>query len=180
MDKHAIIILADGFEELEAVAPIDLLRRAGIKVTILGLSSLSIRGSHDIVVKAAGTFDDFNQPFDALILPGGPGHKHLLESKKVLAAIRSAYDRGLLCSAICAAPVVLAKAGILAGKKATCFPGEEGNLGGATFIAEKTVIDGNIITSRGAGTAVDFALEIIAYLAGREKADSVAKKIVYR
>jgi 4-methyl-5(b-hydroxyethyl)-thiazole monophosphate biosynthesis len=179
MEKHAIIILADGFEEIEAVTPIDLLRRAGIHMTILGLHSLEVRGSHDIVVRAAMLFDDFAAPFDALVLPGGPGHKLLLGSEKLLEMIRATCARNLLCAAICAAPVVLAKAGILKGKKATCFPGEEGNLSGAIFIEKETVVDGNIITSRGAGTSVDFSLEIIAYLAGREKADWVAGKIIY-
>jgi 4-methyl-5(b-hydroxyethyl)-thiazole monophosphate biosynthesis len=124
--------------------------------------------------------DNFNESFDAIVLPGGPGHKHLLDSKIVLDTVKSAFERGLLCAAICAAPVVLAKAGILAGKKATCFPGEEGKLSGADFIEQKTVVDGNVITSRGAGTAVEFALEIIAFLAGGDKAEWVAKKIVYR
>jgi protein deglycase len=180
MEKHAIFILADGFEELEAIAPIDLLRRAGIKVTMLGLNSLTVRGSHDIEVKADRIFNDFKEPFDAVVLPGGPGHQHLLESNKVIKLVKSAFERGILCAAICAAPLVLAKAGILSGKNATCFPGEEENLGGAKFIEQKTVVDGTIITSRGAGTAVDFGLEIVAFLAGREKADRVAEKIVYR
>jgi 4-methyl-5(b-hydroxyethyl)-thiazole monophosphate biosynthesis len=179
MEKHAIIVLADGFEELEAIAPIDIMRRAGIQVTIIGLTSLSVRGSHDIEVKAATTLNEFSHPFDALVLPGGPGHKHLLDSKKMLEMVRSAFEQHLLCAAICAAPVVLAKAGILGNKKVTCFPGEEGKLDGATFIEQKTVVDGNIITSRGAGTAIEFALEIVAFLAGREKADWVAKKIIY-
>jgi 4-methyl-5(b-hydroxyethyl)-thiazole monophosphate biosynthesis len=179
MSKHAIIILADGFEELEAIAPIDVLRRAGIQVTILGLHSLEIRGSHDIVVKAAMLLDNFSGPFDAIILPGGPGHKRLLESNKVLEMVRSAFSRAILCAAICAAPIVLAKAGILVGKKATCFPGFEDKLGGAVFIDKKSVTDGNVITSRGAGTAVDFALDLVAYLAGKEAALSVAEKIVF-
>ena len=179
MGKHAIIVLADGFEEIEAVTPIDLLRRAGIQVTILGMHSPEVRGSHDIVVKAAMLFDNFAASFDALVLPGGPGHKHLLGSDKLLEKIRATHAQNLLCAAICAAPIVLAKAGILKGKKATCFPGEEENLTGAIFVEKETVVDGNIITSRGAGTSVNFALEIIAYLAGREKADWVAEKIVF-
>jgi protein deglycase len=179
MGSHAIIILADGFEEIEAITPIDLLRRAGIQVSIIGLHLLEVRGSHDIVVKAATLFDDFKGPFDALVLPGGPGHKHLLGSDKLLEMIRAAAARNLLCAAICAAPTVLAKAGILKGKKATCFPGEEKNLTGAIFVEKETVVDENIITSRGAGTSVNFGLEIIAYLAGREKADWVAEKIIY-
>jgi protein deglycase len=179
MSKHAIIVLAEGFEELEAIAPIDLLGRAGIQVTILGLHSLEVRGSHAIVVKTAMPLKDFSGPFDAIILPGGPGHKRLLESGQLLEIIQSAFSRDLLCAAICAAPTVLAKAGILAHKKATCFPGYEDQLNGALFVDKKAVTDGNVITSRGAGTAIEFALAIIEYLAGKEKADSVAEKIVF-
>jgi 4-methyl-5(b-hydroxyethyl)-thiazole monophosphate biosynthesis len=179
MGKHAIIILADGFEELEAVAPIDLLRRAGIQVTILGLHSLDVRGSHDIVTSAAMLLNDFSDPFDALILPGGPGHRHLLESGRLIEMIKSAFSRNILCAAICAAPIVLAKAGILANKKATCFPGFEDKLGGAVFVDKKSVADGNVLTSRGAGTAIEFALDIIGYLSGKTVANSVAEKIVF-
>jgi|WetSurMetagenome_2_1015567.scaffolds.fasta_scaffold25467_1 protein deglycase len=179
MGKHAVIVLADGFEELEAIAPIDLLRRAGIMVSILGLSSLDVRGSHDIVIKAAALLKDFSGPYDALILPGGPGHKHLLESGLVIEMVQTAFSRNLLCAAICAAPVVFAKAGILANKKATCFPGNEGKLGGGRFVDQKSIIDGNVITSRGAGTAIEFALDIITYLAGKAASHAVAENIVY-
>jgi protein deglycase len=179
MGKHAVVVLADGFEELEAIAPIDLLRRAGIKVTILGVSSLDVRGSHDIVIKAARLLKDFSEPYDALILPGGPGHKHLLESSQVIEMVKTAFSRNLLCAAICAAPVVLAKAGILADKKVTCFPGNEDKLAGGRFIDQKSITDGNVITSRGAGTAIEFALDIITYLAGKAASHAVAGKIVY-
>jgi protein deglycase len=179
MSKTAIIILADGFEEMEAITPIDLLRRAGINVTLLGLTSTGVRGSHDIVIKADMLFDEFKEQFDALILPGGPGHKNLLVSQKVLELIVLANKNRLLCAAICAAPVIFGKAGILTGKKATCFPGMESGLVGAMFIEKNTVFDENIITSRGAGTAVDFSLEIITYLTNKATTDSVAKKIVF-
>ena len=180
MNKHAIIILADGFEEVEAITPIDMLRRAGIKVTLIGLTSLDVRGSHDIIVKTDMLFDSFSGDFDALILPGGPGHKNLLDSQKIIRLVVNAHRQNKLCAAICAAPSVLGKAGIMKGKKATCFPGYEDTLGGAIFVDKKAVTDNNIITSRGAGTAVDFALEIITWLIDKNTADSVAAKIVYR
>ncbi len=179
MTKHAVIVLAEGFEEIEAIAPIDLLRRAGIRVTALGLHSLDVRGSHDIVVKAAALLKDFAGTYDALILPGGPGHKLLLESQTIIEMVQSAHSRNLLCAAICAAPVIFAKAGILKNKKATCFPGEENKLDGALFVDKKSVIDGNIITSRGAGTALEFALDIIGYMAGKAASLAIAEKIVY-
>ena len=169
MNKHAIIILADGFEEVEAITPIDL----------LGLTSMEVKGSHDITIKAEMLLNDFDGKYDALILPGGPGHKNLLESHKILHLVKSSFQQKLLCAAICAAPSVFGKAGILSGKKATCFPGYEDKLGEAIFIKENVVRDGNIITSRGAGTAVEFGLEIIDYLVGKAEAEKVSRAIQF-
>lgn len=179
MKKSAAIILADGFEEVEAVTPVDLLRRAGINVTLYGLNSREVRGSHDIVIKADMVFSSNLAPAHAVILPGGPGHKNLLNSPVVLEFIQKSFKAGSLCAAICAAPVVLGKAGILAGKKATCFPGCEDKLAGGIFVDQPVVVDGNIITSRGAGTAVPFAVEIISYLIDRNTADKIASAIIY-
>ncbi|MGB7568561.1 MAG: DJ-1 family glyoxalase III [Chitinivibrionales bacterium] len=179
MNKHAIIILADGFEEVEAITPVDLLRRAGIAVTMLGLTSLDVKGSHDIVVKTDMVLNDFSGKYDALILPGGPGHKNLLESHKVLHLVNTSFQQKLLCAAICAAPSIFGKAGILKNKKATCFPGYEDKLGEAIFVKERVVRDDNIITSRGAGTAVEFALEIIDYLVGKVEAEKVSQSIQF-
>lgn len=180
MNKHAIIILADGFEEVEAITPVDLLKRAGIAVTTLGLTSLEVKGSHDIVIKADMLLNDFNGKYDALILPGGPGHKNLLGSHKVLHLVNTSFQRKLLCAAICAAPSIFGKAGILTNKKATCFPGYEDKLGDAIFVKEKVVRDGAIITSRGAGTALEFGLEIIDYLVGTAEAEKVARAIQFK
>ena len=179
MNKNAAIILADGFEEVEAVTPVDLLRRAGINVTIFGLSSQEVRGSHDIVIKTDRVFSSNQILTDAVILPGGPGHKNLLNSTVVSEYVQKAFLAGSLCAAICAAPVVFGKAGILAGKKVTCFPGCEDKLAGGIFIDQPVVVDGNIITSRGAGTAVPFAVEIISYLTDRSTADKIAASIIY-
>jgi 4-methyl-5(b-hydroxyethyl)-thiazole monophosphate biosynthesis len=179
MEKTALIVLADGFEEIEAVTPIDLLRRAGITVIVAGLSTLEVRGSHGITVRAETLLGRISSLPDALVLPGGPGHKSLLQSAAVLEFVNKTFSAGKLCAAICAAPVVFGRAGILANKRATCFTGEEDKLGGAIFVEDNVVADGNIITSRGAGTAVPFSLEIVAWLAGREKAEAVATAIVY-
>jgi 4-methyl-5(b-hydroxyethyl)-thiazole monophosphate biosynthesis len=179
MKKNAFIILAEGFEEIEAVTPIDLLRRADINVTIYGLSSKEIKGSHGIIIKSDKLLSSQEEIPSALIIPGGVGHKNLLNSSVVLDYIKRCYNAGSLCAAICAAPVVFAKAGILAGKKACCYPGFEDKLGGGIFVNEQVVIDGNIITGRGPGVAVLFSLEIISYLLGRNTADKVGSAILY-
>jgi protein deglycase len=179
MGKRAVIILVQGFEEIEAIAPIDLLRRAGIEVSVEGLDSMKVKGSHDIQITASSVFAVPPSLPDAFILPGGPGHKNLLDSMTVIEFVQKMFINGKLCAAICAAPSVLGKAGILKGKKATCFPGYEDKLNGGLFVKQPVVIDGTIITSRGAGTAVLFSLEIIRYLTDIRTAEKVASAIVY-
>lgn len=179
MKRNAAIILAPGFEEIEAITPIDLLRRAGIDVHVFGLDGIEVKGSHEIRVLSDGVIDLSSALPDALILPGGPGHTHLLNSGIVLEFVKKMFVSRRLCAAICAAPSVFGKAGILDGKKATCFPGFEDKLGGASFINQTVVVDGNVITSRGAGTAVPFSLEIIAHLIDKQTADKIASAIVY-
>ena len=178
--KSALIILADGFEEIEAITPIDLLRRAGVRVEIAGLLSNTVTGSHNIVVETDTVLSPVVDLPDALVLPGGPGHKNLLNSVPLEELVQRMANAGKLCAAICAAPLVFAKAGILTGKRATCFPGDEAGLIGAIVANSAVVVDGNIITSKGAGTAVPFTLQIVSYLAGRDAADTVARAIVYR
>jgi 4-methyl-5(b-hydroxyethyl)-thiazole monophosphate biosynthesis len=178
--KTAIVILADGFEEIEAITSIDLLRRAGVRVVIAGLESRTVTGSHSVVVEAESILSPSSVLPDALVLPGGPGHRNLLNSATVIELVRNMANTGKLCAAICAAPLVFGKAGILAGRRATCFPGEEKGLVEAIVEDALVVVDGNIITSKGAGTTVPFALQIIAYLVGQDSADTVARAIVYR
>jgi protein deglycase len=180
MAKTACIVLADGFEEVEAITPIDLLRRGGIEVQVVGLASQEVSGSHNIVIKADGIF--CIPPFlpDAVILPGGPGHKKLLNSDIVIEFVKNMFSKGKICAAICAAPTVFGKAGILKGKNVTCFPGYENELNGGASSNQTVVTDGTVITSRGAGTAVPFSLEVISCLTDKETADKVASAIVYR
>jgi protein deglycase len=180
MGKRAVIILAQGFEEIEAITPIDLLRRAGIEVSVEGLDSIKVKGSHDIQIIADAIFTLPSSLPDAVILPGGPGHKNLLHSNAVIECARKMFAGGKICAAICAAPSVLGKAGILKGKKTTCFPGFEDKLEGGVFVKQPVVIDGTIITSRGAGTAVPFSLEIIRLLSDNRTTEKVASAIVYR
>lgn len=177
---HIITVLAPGFEETEAVTIIDLLRRAQVKVTVLGLETREVKGSHNITIIADEVLSAFAGPFDGIVLPGGmPGSRNLAASAGLLSLIRNTNKRKGLCAAICAAPTVFAKAGILKGVIATCFPGMEKELTGAAFVDQPVVRDSNIVTSRGAGTAIPFALELIAYLEGKKAAEKTAAAIVY-
>jgi 4-methyl-5(b-hydroxyethyl)-thiazole monophosphate biosynthesis len=178
--SHAVVVFADGFEEIEAVTVVDLLRRAGVRVTILGLDGVEVRGAHDMWVRADMMFSDFGESFDALVLPGGgPGTARLAASKELLELVRQSHEQGKLCAAICAAPPVFAKAGILKGKRAVCYPGCEDKMADAAVAEDAVAIDGNIITGRAAGTAIPFALELISALAGEDAEESVRSAILY-
>jgi 4-methyl-5(b-hydroxyethyl)-thiazole monophosphate biosynthesis len=179
--NHIITILADGFEEVEAITVIDLLRRAEIRVTTLGLSSTRVRGAHNIEIIADQELDRFSDDFDGIVLPGGqPGTRNLAASEKVLSLVRSAYKQDKLCAAICAAPLVLARAGILTNRKATCFPGVEKSLDDAQFLLKPVVRDGTIITSRGVATALQFALELISYFKGPQFAETIGRLVLFK
>ena len=175
------LLAVDGFEEVEGLTAVDLLRRAGIVCDIVSVSDSDvIVGSHGIRIGADVGFSEADfDGCDALLLPGGRGTAALREDGRVLRLVQQFYGDGRLVAAICAAPTVLGRAGILSGKKATCYPGMEDQLTGAEVRTEKVVRDGNTITSRGLGTAVDFALAVIACLDSEEKAQAIAAKIVY-
>ncbi|MBI4549408.1 MAG: DJ-1/PfpI family protein [Candidatus Omnitrophica bacterium] len=178
MSKKVVIILADGFEEIEAVTPIDVLRRAGLNVRSAGLFGKTVTGSHGLKVEADMTVEEFDGSADCLILPGGmPGSRHLNESKKVADLVRTMSGSGKWVAGICAAPALaLAPAGVLEGKKATCYPGFENNFSSAVkFSPDRVVVDGNIVTSRGPGTAFDFAFGLVEKLVSKEKADELRK-----
>lgn len=169
--------LADGFEETEALAPIDILRRAGIPVTTVGVGGDVIRGSHNIRVTADMHIDDFeiNEDLQGVILPGGmPGVKNLYAEERVLDAVSHCASRGLYVCAICAAPSIPGKMGLLKGKKATCFPGFEDDLLGAQFSADKVVIDGKFITAKGAGCALEFGIAIVSQVESKDEAHRVS------
>ena len=157
------LFLANGFEEIEALCPLDLLRRAGVEVTTVGIGGERICGSHGITVEAdipEGLFADAAP--DMIILPGGmPGSRHLDESRTVDVALKAAARRGAYIAAICAAPMVLGRRGLLEGKRAICFPGFEGELQGATIIDADFVTDGNITTGRGMEYSLPFAKELV-------------------
>lgn len=176
----ALVPLIDGFEETEAVATIDILRRAGVSVLTAGIGKGFATGSHQIIVETDALLDDvLEEDYEAIVLPGGPGTPKLNEIPALHSRLRRQAESGMLVAAICAAPSVLAAAGLLEGKRATCFPSVEGKMAGAVIVREPVVVTGNIVTSRGVGTAIPFALEVAARLVGRERAAEVARAIVY-
>lgn len=181
MAKTVLVILADGFEEIEAITPVDVLRRAGLRVTLAGLSGKTVTGAHGVKFQADIALDDYKDFPDALVLPGGmPGAKNLGESEKVVEIIKKMNSQKRTVGAICAAPaLVLAPVGILDGRKATCYPGFEKNFpSSVSFSNERVVTDGHIITSRGPGSALEFSLELVERLAGKEKAQALQEGLL--
>jgi len=175
--------LADGFEETEALAPVDILRRAGVTVKIVGVGGDLVRGSHNIFVHTDMRISncEHGRDLQGIILPGGmPGVKHLDCDEDLHEMIRYCEKKGLLICAICAAPSILGRMGVLKGRKATCFPGFEDALMGAEVSTDKVVVDGNIITAKGAGCALDFGFAIAAAACGEEKAEAIASAMQCR
>ena len=174
------LFLANGFEEVEALAPLDLLRRAGLSVTTVGIGGEALIGAHGITVQAdiPDVMYRDSHP-EMVILPGGmPGALHLDTSPTVDAALRAAASGDAYMAAICAAPMVLGKRGYLRGHRATCYPGFEEHLLGATLAKERVVTDGKIVTAAGMGVAVDFGLALVALLCGEEKQRQLRQAIL--
>lgn len=158
------IILEDGFEEIEAITPYDILKRCGINVTLVNTDENEVTGSHGLRV-CTSVISDFSN-FDAIILPGGgKGAVNLSNNKIVIDTVRDFVRKGKLVAAICASPaVVLEKANVISGLRVTCYPGMERNFTNSIYIKEKVVVDHNIITSAGPGTSAEFAFAILKYL----------------
>lgn len=176
------IFMANGCEEIEGLTVVDILRRAGIEIVMISITDVAeVTSSHMVTfrtdtVKSAVTFEKL----DGIVLPGGmPGTLNLKADETVQRVIRQFAAEGKLVAAICAAPSVLGEAGLLQGKCATCHPGFEEKLSGAQFLAEPVVRDGNIITSRGMGTAILFGLAILEYFEGPEAVERVKAGLVY-
>ncbi len=178
--SKALVFLAAGFEEIETVTIVDVLRRAGIAVTVAGLTPNTIDGAHEIKMVSDNFIDDVQiEDFDAIVVPGGnPGYKNLRNDSRVISMIKKAFNSKKLIAAICAAPAVLSDAGILEGKVCTIYPGMENELekGGGIPKQDIVVIDDNIITSRGPATALPFAIKIVETLVGNEAAEVVSNK----
>ena len=184
MSKKVLVILADGFEEVEALAPIDILRRSGATVTVAGLKPEKgnlVRGAHDVWVRCDVELLDVREDrFDAIVLPGGmPGALNLHKSEVVNSIVLDTYKRGDLVCAICASPAfVLAPTGILEGRKCTCYPGCEEKYSHLGFCGERVVRDGNVITGAGPGTALEFGILISEALFGKEVSSKIHSDMI--
>jgi 4-methyl-5(b-hydroxyethyl)-thiazole monophosphate biosynthesis len=180
MKPRVLCVIADGFEEIETVAPVDLLRRAGAEVVVASLRpERKVTGRCEVVLHADASVDEVSeQPFDLLLIPGGPGVKALRTDGRPAQWARRQIEAGRKVAAICAAPTVLADAGVLAGRRFTAHASVLDELPEAR-LGERVVEDGALITSRGAGTAVEFGLALVRWLFDQSKADEVARAIMY-
>jgi len=177
MPQRVAIVLAEGFEETEAIAVIDVLRRAAVEVLMAAAQGPPgpVRGSHQITVLADTSLPDLQPAALAMvILPGGmPGSSHLAANRAVLDLLRAVHRAGGTVAAICAAPIALQAAGLLAGRRVTCYPGFERQLAGAVYTGATVEQDGRIVTSRGPGTALRFALELLRVLGHDDQAEQL-------
>ncbi len=180
MNKKVYVLLAEGFEEVEALTVVDYLRRAGVEVQTLSITAdKTVTGSHRIPVVADALFEEHTDDFDMIVLPGGlPGAENLRDCPALIELLQKANADGKYIAAICAAPIILEKAGLTAGKKGTSYPGFEKQLSYAEYLNEIVVVDQNLITSRGPAAAVYFALTLIEVLLGREKREEIAEGLL--
>jgi len=178
---RVLVPLAEGFEEIEAVTVIDLLRRAGIAVSAASLGARRVTGSHGITIEADVTLEEARAgDYDMIVLPGGmPGADHLKKDARVIDLLQEFAAQGRYTAAICAAPTVLAHAGLLSGRAATSFPGflNAHSAPGIRLRQEAVVVDGKVVTSRGAGTAMDFGLALVELLEGAERRAEVERRL---
>lgn len=180
--SRVYVFLADGFEEIEGLTVVDLLRRAQIETKMVSvMDRKTVRGSHGIEIGADGLFEDYDyEDAEILVLPGGmPGTKNLGEHEKLCGLLKEHYHQGKTLAAICAAPSVFGKLGFLQGRKATCYPGVEEELKGAQVCPEKVVTDGTVVTAKGMGAAIEFGLKLIELIKGEEISKKISEGIIY-
>lgn len=177
-----IVVLAAGFEEIEFSAVVDILRRAEIEVTVAGLQEGLIQGARKVRIMPDISIDKISSnDFDAVVLPGGyPGFENLGKDKRVIRLIQEMDTQGKYICAICGAPVVLSKAGVLKDRKATIYPGIKDRLPDAQYVDERVVVDNKLITSQGPGTALEFALKLVEILAGKDKMEKVKEEALVK
>lgn len=176
------IFLADGFEEIEAVVPRDVLKRGGVDISTVGVTGDVVTSAYGLQVKTDTLIENIDMNnIEGIILPGGmPGTTNLKNNQKVLDIIKYCYKNKLLIGAICAAPSILGSIGILERKRACCYPGFEKYLKGASVSNESVTIDQNIITSKGPGTAMDFGFALLSYLKGKDISDNAKSGMIYK
>ena len=177
---RTLVPLAIGFEEIEAVCVIDVLRRAELTVDVAGVGSNHIKGAHGILVQSDIDITEAKgREYDLMALPGGmPGVSHLAEDPVVLDLVKRQYESGKWLAAICAAPLVLEKAGVLPGKRITSHFSIADQLPSAIYAGDRVVVDGRIVTSRGAGTAMEFSLKLVSLLCGPDKAREISESML--
>lgn len=163
--KNVAVLLADGFEEVEALTVVDIMRRANINCDMVSIKDIKVTGAHNIPVEADKVLGEDIKNYDLIVLPGGmPGATNLRDDKKVIEAVRYFNENNKYIAAICAAPIVLAKAGVINNKNITSYPGYEEELKGCNYKEDRVVVDGNMITSRGPATAMEFAYKLLEVL----------------
>lgn len=174
------VLLVDGFEEIEAIEPIDILRRGGVEVKTVGVYGKKVTGSHNITVEADVEIDEVSaEDMELIMLPGGPGHTGIEKSEQAKELILAAVKKNCWLAAICAAPSVLGKMGLLSGKRVTCFPGYEKFLSDSEVTGSKVEVDGRVITAKGAGAAGEFGFAMLTALKGKETAEQIRSVMQY-
>lgn len=180
---NIIVFLADGFEEVEALTVVDYLRRVDIEVDMVSINrEKNVKGAHGIEVIADKVIEGLNiEEYSGAVIPGGlPGATNLQKNSHVIEIVKKMHDKEKLLAAICAGPIVLEEAGVIDDKNFTCYPGFHKEIGVGHYIDENTVKDKNVITGKGPALAIDFALEIVNYLLGRDKKEELKKDILYK
>ncbi len=180
--NRVCVFFAQGFEEIEGLTVVDLMRRAGIPITMVAVGdSLEVTGAHNIHITADSLFPDTDfSDTEMLVLPGGaPGTCNLNACEPLKALLKDFYAKGKYIGAICAAPMILGHLGFLDGRRATCYPGFEKDLTGAVHVTDEAVVDGHIITSRGLGPAIEFAAALITQLTDAATAEDIKKSVIY-
>ncbi len=174
------ILLGKGFEEIEAVAPLDILRRGGVEAVFAGIGGLTVEGAHGIAINCDTSVAAIKQDdIDMLVVPGGLGGvESILSSQTAMELIKNAGDKGIALAAICAGPTVLYKLGFLNGVKAVCYPGMEEEMPGGKFGESPACVDGKIITGRGPGAALEFGFELLRYFKGSDAVEELRKSMV--
>lgn len=174
------VYFATGYEEIEALAVVDVLRRGNVEVSMVGVSGKTVVSARGISINMDTTLDEMNHDeIDMMVLPGGvPGIINLEANEKLMSELKSFKEKGKWLAAICAAPSILGNQGLLVGEKATCYPNYESKLMGCEHVDEKVVVSGKIVTGKGAGVAIDFALKILEVLVSKEVSDQVRKSMI--